>query len=263
MRLLLLTLLSIISTFILAQDGKYQMGAASSGLGGSSLTVTNGWSIFNNVGALGAVDETSAFAAYQNRYNIPGFQVIGGGFVHAMTHATAGIAYYRIGDNIYNQQRVSFAIGNKFQMVSLGAGVNVIQYHAESLDTRRRLAIEFGGVAQIIPELSFGAHIFNLKESQIVPTVMKAGLSYRPSDQLMINLETEKELGFSEVFKAGLQYQLIEPLFFRTGISTKPFKSAFGFGLTLSGFLLDYAYISNPNLGGIHELSLAYKLKDL
>ncbi len=263
MRLYLFSFFFLLLVSIQAQDGKYQMGAASSGLGGSSLTITDGWSLFNNVGALGAVDETSAFAAYQNRYNVPGFQVIGGGFVHAMSHATAGIGYYRFGDEIYNQQRVNLAIGNKFQMVSLGAGINVIQYHAESLATRRRVAFEFGGVAQIIPELSFGAHIFNLKESEVVPTVMKAGLSYRPSDQLMINLETEKELGFGEVFKAGLQYQLIEQLSFRTGISTRPFKSAFGFGLVLSGFLFDYAYISNPNLGGIHELSLAYKLKGL
>lgn len=261
MRSLLTFILFFISIAAFAQDGKYQLGAASSAIGGSSITVSNVWSIFNNVGAMGSLNETTAFAAYQNRYNISGFQVIGGGFVHSTNLGTAGVSYYRFGDELYSQQRATLAVGNRFQMVSLGAAANIIQFHAEGLETRRRVAIEFGGVAQIIPQLSFGAHIFNLSDNSLVPTVMKAGISYQPSDQLMINLETEKELGFDEVFKAGLQYQLIDPLFFRTGISTKPFRSAFGFGILLSSFFLDYAYVSNPDLGGIHEVSLSYKIK--
>jgi len=231
MRLILVVTLVISSLVLNAQDGKYQLGAASAALGGSSLTVANAWALFNNVGGIGSLDETSAFATYQNKYNVPGFQTVGGGFVHSMNFATAGIGYYHFGDDIYGQQRATLAIGNKLQMVSLGAAINVIQYNAEGLDTRRRVALEFGGVVQIIPQLSFGAHIFNFRESDVVPTVMKAGISYRPSDQLMINVETEKELGFGEVFKAGLEYQLIEPLYLRTGISPRPFKSAFGFGL--------------------------------
>ncbi|MFY0602185.1 MAG: hypothetical protein JXR03_21090 [Cyclobacteriaceae bacterium] len=261
MRVSVIVISLLLSLRGIAQDGKYQMGASSAAIGGSSLTVANSWSIFNNVGAIGRLDETSAFASYQNRYNVSGFQVVGGGFIHSTDFATAGVAYYRFGDDLYNQQRATFAIGNKIQMVSLGAAVNMIQYHAETLDTRRRVAIEFGGVAQIIPELSFGAHIFNFSNNKVVPTVMKAGLSYRPSEQLMINLETEKELGFSEVFKAGIQYQLIDPLFIRTGISTKPFRSAFGLGVLFSGFMCDYAFVSDPNLGSTHELSLAYKIK--
>jgi hypothetical protein len=260
MRGFVFIVLILVSSVARSQDGKYQMGAANSAIGGSSITVSNAWSIFNNVGALGSLDESAAFATYQNRYNVPGFQVVGGGLVHAMDFATAGVAYYRFGDNLYNQQRATFAIANRFQMVSLGLGVNLVQQYAEGLDPRRKLALEFGGVAEIIPQLSLGAHIFNLSENNVVPTVMKAGLSYRPSAQLMINVETEKELGFDEVFKAGIQYQLIDPLYFRTGISTKPFRSAFGFGLLLYQFFLDYAYVSNPDLGGIHEVSLSYKL---
>ena len=252
----------IICTFLLnAQDGKYQMGAASAAVGGSSLTVTNAWALFNNVGGIGALDETSTFVTYQNKYDVSSFQTVGGGFVHSMNFATAGVGFYHFGDEIYGQQRATLAIGNKLQMVSLGAAINVIQYNAEGLDTRRRVALEFGGVVEIIPQLSFGAHIFNFRESDVVPTVMKAGLSYRPSDQLMINVETQKELGFGEVFKAGLEYQLIAPLYLRTGISTRPFKSAFGFGLIIKHFLFDYAYGANPNLGGIHEISLTYKLR--
>lgn len=261
MRFLYTAIIVLFSFVILAQDGKYQMGASSAAIGGSSITVANAWSLFNNPGALGSLDETTAIAAYQNRYDVAGFHVVGGGFVHSMDFATAGIAYYKFGDELYNQQRATFAIGNKIQMVSLGGAVNIIQYHAETLETRRKVAIEFGGVAQIIPELAFGAHIFNFSNNDIVPTVMKAGLSYRPSSQLMINLETEKELGFGEVFKAGVQYQLIEALYFRTGISTQPFRSAFGFGILISDFFFDYAFTSDPNLGGIHELSFAYKIR--
>lgn len=260
MRLCITIIFVYLSFVSLSQDGKYQLGAASSAMGGSSITIADAWSIFNNVGALGSLNETTAFASYQNRYNVSGFQVVGGGFVHSTDIGTAGMAYYRFGDGLFSQQRLTLAIGNRFQMVSLGGAANIVQFQAEGLETRRRVAIEFGGVAEIIPQLTFGAHIFNLSNDELVPTVMKAGISYRPSDQLMINLETEKELGFAEVLKVGLQYQIIEALHFRTGLSTRPFRSAFGFGILLSGFLLDYAYVSNPDLGGIHEVSIGYKI---
>lgn len=249
----------------LAQDGKYNFGARSSGMAGASLTVGDEYSLFNNIGGLGLMENHAAFAGYQNRYGITEFQVIGGGAVYSHDIGNAGIGYYKFGDDLYSEQRVHLAIGSSLQLVSLGLGVDLIQYHIATVGTQNVLAIQFGGIAEITPQLVFGAHIHNINQAQLVaetdervPTVMKGGFSYRPSDELMINLEVEKDLDFDEVFKAGLEYQIVENVYIRTGISTEPFFGAFGVGFHPKNLKFDYSFADDSRLGNVHELSLAY-----
>lgn len=251
-----------------AQGGNYNFGARNAGLAGASLTLGDAYSLFNNIGGLGRVENHTAFAGYQNRYKISEFQVIGGGGVFHHEIGNAGVGYYKFGDDIFSQQKLHLAIGNTMQMVSLGLGVDVIQYDIQSVGTQRALAIQFGGVAEITPQFLFGAHIFNLNQATLVsetgerlPTVMKGGLSYRPTDELMLNVEVEKDLDFDEVFKGGIEYRIIENVFLRTGISTQPFIGAFGLGFHPKKLQFDYAFTNDSELGNIHEFSIAYSIK--
>lgn len=252
----------------LAQDGKFNLGARSAALGGASLTIGDEYSLFNNVGGLGLVENHSVFAGYQNRFGVSSFQTIGAGAVYTTDLGNAGIGFYKFGDDLFSQQRVHLAIGNKIQMVSLGLGVDLLQYNISTVGSKQVLALQFGGIAEISDKLIFGAHIFNLNQAKLdketeyrVPTVMKGGVSYRPSDELMINLEVEKDLDFAEIIKVGIEYQLIENIFLRTGISTEPFLSAFGIGVHPKDFKFDYAYSNDSDLGNIHDITISYSFK--
>ena len=75
----------------------------------------------------------------------------------------------------------------------------------------------------------------------------------------MLNAEVEKDLDFDAYFRFGLEYEIIEKVKFRTGLVTEPFESAFGLGFAPSAFDVDYAFRNNPDLGDIHELSIAYR----
>lgn len=251
-----------------AQDGDYSLGARNAALSGASITHKDSWSVFNSTGAFGSAEETSAFVSYQNRYNIAGFHVIGGGFVYHSTWLNAGVKYFKFGDNLFNQQTTGIVLANRFQMVSLGLGVNVVQTSAEGLQTRRKVALEFGGVAEINQILSFGAHIFNIKHGELYPTTMKAGISLNPVKPLKINVEIEKQLETKEKLKTGLEYQIIEKLFLRTGISIQgnnlgysEVKSTYGFGFVPAAFNIDYAFSNDSRLGAVHEISLTYQIK--
>lgn len=248
-----------------AQDGKFNFGARNSGLAGSSVTLGDQYSLFNNIGGLASVSDHAVFGGYQNRFGISEFQVIGAGAIYHSSIGNAGVGFYKFGDDLFSQQRIHLAIGNKFQMVSLGLGVDLLQYNVSTVGTKQALAIQFGGIAEITPQFLFGAHIFNLNQVNLVestgervPTVMKAGVSYRPNEELMINAEVEKDLDFDEVIKVGLEYQLIENVYLRTGISTQPFLSAFGIGFHPKRLLFDYSYTNDSKLGAVHELSLAF-----
>ncbi|MEQ8904637.1 hypothetical protein [Ekhidna sp.] len=251
-----------------AQTGTFNLGARNAAMAGASLTFGDEYSLFNNIGSLGRVENHAAFASYQNRYGVSQFQVVGAGAIYAAPFGSSGIGFYKFGDDLYSEQRVHLAFGNKFQMVSLGVGVDLLQYNISTIGTNRALAIQFGGVAEINTQLRFGAHIFNLNQAEInsetgekAPTVMKAGISFLPSEELILNAEVEKDLDFDEVFKAGIEYRIVDNVYVRTGISTEPFLGAFGVGFHPKNLKFDYAFSNDSRLGSIHEISVAYSFK--
>ncbi|MEP1031967.1 hypothetical protein [Ekhidna sp.] len=268
MKRILLLLLVAISFSSHAQVGSFNLGGRSAGMAGASLTLGDEFSLFNNIGGLGRLENHAAFASYQNRYGVSQFQVVGAGAVYATDIGNAGVGFYKFGDDIYSEQRVHLAVGNKIQMVSLSLGLDLLQYNIATVGTSRALAIQFGGIAEITSQLRFGAHIFNLNQAKYdsetgerIPTIMKGGFSYRPSDELMLNLEVEKDLDFDEIFKAGIEYRIVEKVFVRTGISTQPFIGAFGVGFHPKNLKFDYGFSNDSKLGNIHEISVAYSFK--
>ena len=262
---LLLILLLTIPLSIHAQDGDYNLGASSSAMGDASVTSVNSWALFNNPGATGALTSTVVMATYQNRYNIEGFHVVGGGGIIHTRLINVGVKYFKFGDDFFNQQLLGIVISNKLQMVSLGGGVSIVQTHAEGLKDERKIIGEFGGLAEITELISFGAHIFNFKHGVQHPTTMKAGLQVAPLENIGINLEVQKQLETREQFKTGIQYGLLDFLILRTGVNLQGYdngtntNATFGFGIDANGFLMDYSF-TNGEIGAIHELSLSLSL---
>ncbi len=266
MRVLIYFILIISSISATAQNGDFRLGARSAGIGGTSSTLVDGWSIFNNIGAIGALDRSSGMLSYQNRYDISAFQVVGGAYVHHTNPINAGVSFFRFGDDLFNQQKMTLAIGNNFDMVSLGLGVSFVQYNIESLGNQQAVVLEFGGLATLTEELTLGAHAYNitqarLSEEETLPTVLKAGLAYTPTTALLITVEVQKDLDFDAILRAGLEYEIVKNVWVRTGFGTQPFKSAFGAGWQWKAVQIDYAFNNQSDLGAIHEISLTYLLK--
>lgn len=265
----LLIVIFCIPSLCFAQDGDYSLGASSSGMADASVATVNSWSLFNNPGASGTLDYSTAMVSYQNRYNLEGFHVIGGGALIHFKVVNIGCKYFKFGDNLFSQQLVGISLSNKFQMVSLGGGVNVIQTHAEGFKDDRVWVGEFGGLANITQKISFGAHIFNFKHGVEYPTTMKAGFRIEPLNQIGLNCEVQKQLEQREMVKVGLEYALLEFLIVRTGVNLQGLEdksrtsthAAFGFSIQSTGFLMDYSFNSGE-LGIIHEISLALSFGD-
>lgn len=263
-----LSLLALLLPFMShGQNGQYTLGARAGAVANTSLTFSDEWSVFNNIGALAGVEHSSVFFTYQNRYNISAFNTFGGGYVRPMLNGVAAVGVFRFGDDLFSEQKINVGFSNKFGLVSLGANINYLQVSIEGLGTKGIIMIDFGGKATISDRLVFGAHISNVNQGELssltgekIPTIMRAGLSYRPIDGLMLNAEIEKNLNFDALVKIGLEYKLIEKVTIRTGIVTEPFESAFGLGFHPGKINVDYALRNNTDLGDIHEVSVAYRL---
>jgi len=265
-RVLLLSLVLVISHALRSQDGDFSFGARNSALGGASAVLSDAWSIYNNIAGLGNIKASTGMVGYQNRFGLSAFQVVGAAYVQQTSIVNGGLSFYRFGDELFNQQQVKLAVANSIQMVSLGLALDLVQVSIESLGTTRAAVLEFGGLVTISDQLQFAGHAYNinqakLSENETLPTILKAGIAYRPLSTISILGEVQKDLDFDEIVKVALEYEIVKEVWIRTGVSTNPFKAAFGAGTKWRSLGFDYAFNDQTDLGSIHEFSLAYYLK--
>ena len=187
-------------------------------------------------------------------------------FALPLKTGVAGAGIHRFGDDLYNEQVLSFGFANTFGLASLGLKANYIQYRAEGQETRSAFTLSFGGIARLTPKLLFGAHIVNINQPVIdeqsgerIPTRLLAGLSIKPSELLILNGEIEKDLGHPATLKSGLEYRVLEKFAFRTGFNLQPEAGFFGLGFKTQKFALDYAVQYNHELGMSHQASVCFK----
>ena len=136
--------------------------------------------------------------------------------------------------------------------------INYFQMLIEGLEKQSTLILEFGGIAEITPRWYFGAHIYNLTQARIAPTVVKAGLSYRPFQTLSLNLEVLKDIDFEPTVRLGLEYEAFRFFRLRTGFNDQPFKAFGGIGFHKNRLSIDYSYGTHQQLGGSSQISVSY-----
>lgn len=266
--LLRLICLSTVPYFPAAAGGENPpVGARAAGMANASLTLQEEWAYFNNMAGLAGLKERSAGISFENRFHISAFST--GAFCLALPgrKGTAGLGISAFGDQLYKEQKAGIAYAGKIRFMNLGMKAEYLQITIEETGTRRAMIFSLGGIAELSRELVFGAHLYNFNqagllktEKEKVPVIMKAGISWRPHQKLMINAETEKDIDHAASFKGGMEYTLIEKFFIRTGVSTYPFASHFGTGITKRNFSLNYAWSIHSKAGYLHHLSLAWKI---
>ncbi|GEO22978.1 hypothetical protein CQA01_35120 [Cyclobacterium qasimii] len=248
----------------------FPKGAQSIGIGNASVTLSDPWAIFNNIGALGkAPSEAHAIAGYDHRLGLNELTTLAAGITLPTEKiGTIGIGISNYGGELFNQQQIGLGLAKQLGLASLGIKINYFQTNIEGYGRSARPVLELGGTAELIPGLFFGAHVFNITRAAIskasldyLPTIVKAGISYRPAKNLMVNIETEKELFSPPQFKAGIAYSFEEKFWARTGITSQPNNLYFGIGFRPRRFQVDYAMSRNYLLGFTHHFSLNYNLK--
>ncbi|WP_250630652.1 hypothetical protein [Rhodoflexus caldus] len=244
------------------------IGARAAGMANAAVTLQDEWATFNNIGGLAWNTQASLLSAYDNRFQAAGFHTVATGIAAPVYGgAWASATFSRFGDNLFNETIGALGISHKIANYSLGLRANYVQINMEGLGMRNLFAFELGGVGQLTRQLWIGAHIFNFTQARLadfqderLPTVMKAGLSYRPNERLMINAEGEKDAEMPARAKVGVEYRLIEKLAIRTGIATQPNTGSFGLSLYFRQLEAGYAVSTHPQLLPSHHVALRYHL---
>lgn len=260
-----------ISQFSFGQVENVVLGAKANAMGNIASLHTDEWALFNNIGALAQNENLSVFGTYHLPFGIADFQTFALGAVAPLKFGgVAGLNITRFGDDLYNEMLVGLGYSHKIQQVSLGIKANYAQIAFQDLGSIGTVVLEFGGLAEITPKISFGAHIYNLNgakfssdfsEDEEIPTIMRAGLRYQAIEPLNLVFETEKNINFPASFKVGVDYNAFKNIYFRTGVETEPFISHFGAGFYHKKIRIDYALASESTLGLSHQFSMLWQIK--
>jgi len=261
--ILIVALISITEAGI-AQSISTQMGARSSGIGYATSGLSDEWSLFNNPGGLGKIEQINTAFAYEVRPLLKGANRLAALFNNPMKWGALAAGLFRLGDDLYNEQTLTLGFGNKIGIASLGVRGNLIQYHANGFGISRAISFDFGGIAQLTERLYVNAYINNLTQSTIgedrqpLPTRLTAGLAYRPEKHIYLATELSKELDYSTTWRTGIEYSFQQKAFFRTGFNLKPNAAFFGLGIHKKKIKIDYAVQLNPLTGAAHQASASY-----
>lgn len=265
--MLLVACVACIPYTLWAQSFSTHMGARSQGLGFASASLTDEWSVFNNIGGLAKVNHITAACTYEARPGIAAFNTMAAVAALPISYGVTGIGIFRFGDDLYNEQLVTVGFSNTVGLASLGIRANYIQYHAEGFGNKGVFSLCFGGIATLSEMFSIGAYITNINQPALsedderLPTILTAGIAFTPTDKLLITAEIEKDLEYTPTWKAGLEYAFYKKFWFRTGLNLEPNAGFIGLGFKPEKFRIDYAFMQSFEQGSRHQATVAYRLK--
>lgn len=282
-------------------NGPGVRGARAAALGNASVALGGEvWSMGNNVAGLGEVQRPTVGFYGENRYFstalnvaalnlalplgrqpattgapalLPGAE--GAPVAEAppawARHGVVGLEAQRFGGQLYNETRVGVGYGYRLGQISLGARVDVLQVSIEGLGSRRVALGTLGGQIEVLPrKLSFGAALYNISQTRLasyqnerVPTILKAGLAYRPGAQVLLLLEAEKDVERAANIKLGLEYRPVPVLAVRLGLASLTEQASAGLGVQAGAFQIDYAAAFQQALGFSQHLSISRTLRSM
>lgn len=264
-KLLFITLLLTASS--IAGNENYPIGARSTGMGGTGLSLSDVWSVQYNQAGLANVKLITAGVSYESRFiqNDLGIQAFG--VAIPVKNGGFGLSYTGFGDKLYKESKIGLSYGMQFAP-NISGGIS-INYHglniANNYGSKSSLTFEVGVIAQVMENMKVGFHLFNPLqttlndyEQEIIPTVLKVGLRYDFSDKIYTNLEFEKDIDMKPVVRAGIEYHPIKSLYIRTGISSNPSLPSIGFGVDVKNFRFDFSSTFHPVLGASPAFGLVY-----
>lgn len=263
-----ISIVLILPAHFFSQVANDAIGARSTAMGGVTATLSDLWSANNNQAGLGFVKELSAGVYFENRFLLEETSYQAGAFVMPTKIGALGVSVASIGYSDFVETKAGVSYGQRFnEKFSVGIQLNYLRTSlTQEFGSKSNVTGAIGLMGKLSDEFTLGVHIYNPTRTKLanfdnerVPTIMKIGLDYRFSDKVIFALETEKDIDFDPVVKAGIEYHVVEILYLRVGISNNPTSSSFGFGLIMNNFILEASSSFHQTLGMTPGISIIYK----
>ena len=264
------TIILILLTFpaVFATNGNDVIGARSLALGGFSTTLSDVWSTNNNQAGLGFLTDVSGGISYESRFLLKETAYKSGAFALPTKLGAFGLSVTSFGYSAYNETKAGLSYGQKLnEKIALGVQLNYVNIKlGQDYGQKSALTGAIGLIMNLSKEIAVGVHVYNPTRTKFadynnerLSTIMKLGLDYKFSEKVFLAIETEKDINFGAIARVGIEYNPIDILYLRGGISTNPTLSSFGFGLKMKDFKLDLSTSFHQTLGITPGISIVYQ----
>lgn len=263
--LLLVTLTTV--TFCSGQRGLLvDKGAFSSGIGGISVSLSGPDAILGNFSNLARDTSSSFIVSTARRFNLSELSsYVIGAHVPIQKIGNIGITVSSYGFDSFRDQAFSFHYARKLaKNMSLSGSLGYQKLTVEEYGSKGVLTFGLGLSGNISEYLRYGILISNPESASITETTpliseIKFGLAYQLSSKVAAYTEVEKSLEEKMNFKVGLEYGIHPLLSLRTGFSSDPGNTSFGFSYQIIPKLsLDASFVYDSLLGITPIISLKW-----
>ena len=266
-QLLFTFLISLTFNITFAQNTHINVGGRSAAMGRTGVASSDFWAVNNNQAGLAFVEKSGVGFYYQNLYIMNDLNFNQASAIFKTFHGGFGLNVSYFGYGKYNEKKISLAYGMQLgKRFAIGAQLDYLHtYIAEEYGSKGVVTFELGMMAKITDELTLGAHVFNPIRAKLadynderIPTILTLGLNWTLSKDFTAAIEAESDMNHPLVLKAGLEYNIMDLMYARIGISNNPNIFSFGVGLHFAGFKLDFSSSMHQVLGYSPQISAIY-----
>ncbi len=266
--IVLLTLFSF-SSNVFAGNENFSAGARQAGMADAGVTLTDLWSSQHNQAGLARLEKISVGVYYESKFFLPDLGFRCGAFALPVKKlGVFGLYFSDYGSSNYKEQKAGVSFAKTFgNLVSFGMQIDYLNTSiGEDYGSQSAVAAEAGVIVSLTNKLDLGAHIYNPTRAKLSeyndersPTIMRMGLGYKFSTKIKVAAEAEKDVNAKNIFKMGLEYDIVKMFSLRLGISSDPSLVNFGFGINVKGLRIDAAASMHQELGYTPKVSLQYE----
>lgn len=259
-------LLLIQNLSVYCQVDSRPVSGAATGMGNCSLSMQGSWDGFTNQASLAYQRRFWVGAHHENRFLLSELGSSMVGVVIPVKPGTFGLDVSHFGFSDFNTSRVGLGYGmylGKRFTAGIGLAYALMQLPA---DYRNANAFTVEGGIHYMPtsKLTFGFYVFNPTGSTFndigdLPTLMGMGVTYHPSDKVMLVIQVDDNTRRSPAVRCGLEYRVMERMALRLGYSAaNPEGITAGIGFPIQYFDIDMSLTHHQVLGFTPSLSVAY-----
>ncbi len=265
----ILTILLTTVLFLSVINGNCQVGSRSAGMGNTSVAMTDFWGVMNNQAGIAKFDKPMVGAYYKNSFMLTQLSTKCIAVIFPTKFGVLAASYNHFGYSLYNEQKVGITYARSFgQYFRVGIQLDYLNtILGNNYGNTSNFTFEIGVQSDVNKKVTIGVWVFNplsVKladyDNEKIPTIIRFGLLWHISDALITSIETEKNTIIDPiVFRGGLEYNIKQKYFFRTGFTTNKEIFSFGVGIFVKEITFDISAIMHETLGFSPQVAIIFK----
>ncbi len=209
-------------------------------MGGTGTAGSGIETLWTNPAGLPGVEKIGATAFIEQRFALSELRDIYAGAVLPSKVGTFGLRATTFGFDTYREQQFALSYGRLLaENFSIGGSLIAQSISIEGYGSKVVATFDLGLQARLSKFLAVGFRAYSPFRPEVVPGEplpgsLTLGLAYTPNQKVLILADVEKDLEYDARVRVGLEYQPVEPLYLRFGITSGPAEISLGIGYSLA-----------------------------